>query len=296
MKTKEVFVFRASILALSIITAIVTFTVASQLYVFSKELLLAILGILASASGILLLLSYYKATLETNFKLGELDRYKSRQTHPLYYYRIVKDISILNADGKGRVDYHMECKNTSPKKLPQIKHEINYDGELENFVAYVNKKAFDQKVKKRLFYRHELKDDKKVSAKQPYNLKIWFDVKSERIAPKEDFEYDYSFTCDKLYPDMDKKDIEFTGVHINNPTDILVIRLELPKNLQFVKEDMSIWIVDKHDIRDCFEEEKCLKFHPWFVSRDQRRISWEIVKPKIACTYKLYFRALETRR
>jgi len=292
---KKIGLFASWFLAVAsaIIVGIVTYTVATKLYVISRELLLTILGILTFASVILLFQSYLRSRLETSLGLIELDRYKSRQTHPLFYYRIVKDIAILDASGRARVDYHMECRNTSPKKLPQIKHEINYDGELEDLLTYFNGKAFDKKVRKRVFFRQELEDGKKVDVKQPYNLKIWFNVKSEKIAPNEDFEYDYSFACDGLYPDMDKKDVEFTGVHITNPTDLLIIRIELPQDLEFVKEGISIWIVERHDIRDCFEEEKCLKLHPWSLSRDKRRITWEIVKPKLACTYKLYFQVLK---
>jgi len=289
VKKTELIAFRFLAVVSAMIAGILTYTIATELYVISKEILLTILGILAFSSLVLLLQSNLASRLETSFNSDELDRYKSRQTHPLYYYRIFKGITVLDASGRARVDHHMECKNTCAKTLPQIKHEINYDGELGDFLTHVNGKAFDKKVRKRVFFRQELEDDKRVNVKQPYNLKLWFDIKSEKIGPSEDFEYDYSFTCDGLYPDTDKKDVEFTGVHITNPTDLLIIRIELPKDLQFVKEGISIWVVERHDIRDCFEEERCLKLHPWSLSRDKRRITWEIAKPKIACTYKLYF-------
>jgi hypothetical protein len=287
MRRRELNIFRFAMAVLSsMIMATVIFV---MLNIFSKEILLVALGATAMATTLLLLNSYYKLRLETNFKLSELERHKLRVTHPLYYYLIKKNISILNKKGKAKVDYHMECKNTSPKRLPQIKHEINFDGKLEDFSAYVNGKPFNTKVERRLFFRKEIKDEREFSVKQPYNLKLWFDVKSERIARNEDFEYDYTFICDELYPDMDKKGKEFTGVHITNPTELLVICIELPEDMKFVEEGIFIRVMERHDVRDCFEEERCQKFYPWSVSRDKRRLSWEVPNPKIACTYKLYF-------
>jgi len=281
---------------MTITVTVATYFLVSELYVVAREALLVLLVIIASASAILLVQSYYRSTYETHLSLSELYRYKSRQTHPLYYYIIRKDIHIIDATGKAQVDYRMECKNTCPKNLPQIKHEINFDGKIEEFHAHVNGKVFNEKVKRDLYFRQQIMEHEKVDVKQPYNLKVLFNVKSERIAPDQDFDYDYSLLCTKLYPNMDKKDEEYTAIHINHPTDLLVIRIEVPQNLRFIKDGISIQVLDKHDIRDCLEEEKCLKIYPWFVSRDRRRISWEIPNPKIACSYKLYFQAQESRR
>jgi hypothetical protein len=283
--------FRSWIVALvtAIVTATLIFASTYALYLYFKELLLGIIGVLTGVGLVLLVNSYYRSKIEIGYELAELDRFKTGETHPLFYYRVEKNIVIHNKEGNATVDYHMECKNTSSRSLPQVKHEINYDGDMKKFSATIDGEDFTASVKKELFFRQKIEGEQKISVKQPYTLKIWFDLREEKIKSNYDFEYGYAFANDGLYPDMDKKGCEFSGVHINHPTELLIFRIELAESLQFVEEGIAMQVVDKHDVEDSLEMEKCLKLHPWFMSRNKRRISWEITKPKIASTYKLYF-------
>jgi hypothetical protein len=289
MSTKEV-VFGFLILTVFIV---LIFSGLWALYIYSVEYLLILLGIITGVGIVLLIRSYYLSKISASIDMNEYERLLMKTTHPLFYHVIMKTVTIKNADGDATIDYMMDCKNTSSECLSKIKHEIDHDGSIESLKATVNKQDFTKKLVLENFHTLKvLSDGKEIDRKRPFTLKMVFDVASMEIAPKADFRYGYTFTCQKLFPKLPIKGEESTSVFINHPTALLIISVELPDTMSLVTEGTHVEIYSKHEVEDFNEEKRCSVKYPVRVSNHKRKILWEVENPKIASYYTLYVQAV----
>lgn len=288
MSTKEFL----SALFISIVLAILIFAGLYSLYIYSLEYLLYFLAIITMVGTILLVRSYVYTKIRANIDLEEYRKILAKTTHPLFYGRIMKRVTIKDRDGNAEIDYRMECKNTSSETLCKIKHEIEHDGKLASLSAYVNGEDFTKDLKRENFHTLKvLEDGTEVEIKKPFTLKLVFDFTSKKIGPREDFGYGYTFACNSLFPKIEKKDEESTSVFINHPTSLLIISVELPDTMQFIPDGVHIEVLSKHEVEDHDEEERCNVKYPYRLLNRKRRILWEIENPKIASYYTLYIQA-----
>jgi hypothetical protein len=293
MSTKDIL----SAFFILIVLAILIFVGLYSLYIYSIEYLVYLLLIITVAGAILLVRSYFYTKVRADIDLEEYKKILAKTTHPLFYARIMKRVTIKDTDGNAEIDYRMECKNTSSEPLCKIKHEIEHDGKLASLSAYVNGEDFTKDLTLENFHTLKvLEDGTEVEIKKPFTLKLMFDLTSRKIRPAEDFGYGYTFTCDKLFPKIKEKGKESTAVFINHPTSLLVVSVELPDTMQFVPEGVYVEVLSKHEVEDHDEENRCSIKYPYRLLNHKRRILWELENPKIASYYVLYIQAIcETR-
>jgi len=276
-----------------LVLATLIFAGLYSLYVYSIEYLLYLLTIITVVGVILLARSHFYTKVRAELDLEEYKKILAKTTHPLFYSRIMKRVTIKDVDGNAEIDYRMECKNTSSETLCKIKHEIEHDGKLASLSAYVNGEDFAKGLVLENFHTLKvLEDGTEVEIKKPFTLKLVFDLTSKKIRPREDFWYGYNFTCDRLFPKIKEKGEESTSVFINHPTSLLVFSVELPNTMQFVPEGVHIEVLSKHEVEDHDEENRCNIKYPYRLLNHKRRILWEVENPKIASYYVLYIQAV----
>lgn len=213
-------------------------------------------------------------------RLKEYELLKLDETHPVFYRRISKFVTIKNAKGDADIDYHMESKNSGEETITQLIHEVHHDGRLESFRAYIEGREATTEYHK--FIMKEIVNGESLPS-LGHILKIKFDLTKEAISPGRNFSYGYILTYSEIFQKED-----FTGQRIMHPTAMLVMSLEAPRGIQFVEKEVEV--VDKHEVKDRREEERCNKMFPLRIIHGGKRISWEVPRPKIACTYKLHFK------
>jgi hypothetical protein len=262
------------------------------LYIYSFEYLLLLLSIITAVGGVLLARSYYRDKVRVDIDLEEYKKILKRTTHPLFYSRITKRVTIKDDGVSAEIDYRMECKNTSSSPLKKIKHEIEHDGRLESLSACVNRDDFTEGLKLENYRTlRVLEDGTEVDIQKPFTLELVFDLTAKNIEPRADFGYGYTFACEKLFPEIKEKDKESTSVFINHPTSRLIVSVEVPEKMRFVPEGVYVKIFSKHEVEDDNEENRCNVKYPYRLLNRKRRILWEVVNPKIASYYVLYIQA-----
>lgn len=278
----------------AIIYAIILLTIATpEIFSLMKEYSVIIAGALSLVAIGIALSGILSKKAEVNMKLNEYEKLKSGETHPVLYHQILKDVSILDDKGNALVSYKMTCKNTCENNIiPQLIHKIDHDGTIEEYSATINEKKAKTVFEK--FIKEKIENGKRVTPKLSHILKIKFDLSEENIKPGERFLYGYTVKYKGVYSNMFKKHEEFCGQNILHPTKSLLMLLHAPKGLRFLREEMDIEVLDKHEVRDTREERRCWEIHPPQLSHNDIEILWELQEPKIACTYKLYFTVSKT--
>ena len=284
-------IFLVSLILIVIYGLVISIILIPQLFSLLKEYSVLVSGVLALLALVIALDSMYKNRAERIVKLNEYERIRSEETHPFFYRSIIKEVKILDENGNATVSYENTCKNTSGKPIPQLKHEIKHDGTLEACSATVNQKeakaTFEKFIVKKIV-------DGEIEPRLSHILKIKFDLSDERIESEALFSYGYSLRYKSVFSNMFKKRMEFTAHHIMHPTRLLVLRVYLPRGLRFLREELDIEVLDKHEVRDFREETRCKEMYNLRVSREGKEVLWELPEPKIACTYRVHFRVSKT--
>ena len=266
--------------------AIILIIVNPLAFSFLKEYVLLIAGILVLLAIMVGSQDIFMQKAKRRMELTEYERIISDETHPVLNTRIVKDVKILTKDGDAHVVYKITCKNTSGGIIPQLLHEIKHDGTLEQYSATVNDKEAKATFDKFLI----TKINGAAKLNLSHILKIKYDLKDEKINPEDTFSYGYTLEYKGLFADMLKPLEEFTAHHIMHPTKLLMIKITAPKGFRFLATDgMSIEVTDKNEVRVDREELRCKKMYWPQLFNDDSEIFWELLEPKIACTYALHF-------
>jgi len=219
-------------------------------------------------------------------QLGEFDKWASGETHSVLYQRISKDIEILDEKGNAIIRYDMECKRTPNATLKQVVHEIFHDGKAELLEVTLNGASI--KAEKEEFVIRKKENGEKLIP-QPYRMKIKIFFPAD--VPKQDFRYSYTTRYNEVYPHMDEKDKEFTSHRVILPTFWIKFTMRLPQNsnMSFLRDAVVVRAFDEHEVEDFSEDKRIEDKYPLIVSKDDKTIIWELQRPKIAYTYKMFF-------
>ncbi len=273
-------VFVALALAYVIVVVVLLNPRASGLF---REYSIVIVGTLIAIAFSVYVRDTVQERALNRLKLKEYKELKLGETHPVFYRRITKFVTIKNHRGNADIDYHMEAKNTSEDIIQQLVHEVHHDGSLESVYAYTDEEEATTEHEKFIMKKV---DNGEILPSLANLLKIKFDLREKTIPSGRNFSYGYTLTYSEIFKDMFKQD--FTGQRIMHPTAILVMSLESPRGIQFVEKHVEV--VDKHEVRDYREERRCEQSFPPKIAHAGKRILWEVPEPKIACTYKLHFK------
>ena len=250
---------------------------------FPQHFSIIALGGLIIISLTSILYSYVKSEIIEDYEISEYKRMKLQETHPVFYRRISKYVSIKNDKGDADIDYHMESRNSGEDSIQQLVHEIHHDGRLQNYNAYSDGRKVTPEYRR--FILKELVNGE-VLPSLARVLKIKFDFREDVISPKDNFSYGYVLTYSEIFKSMFEED--YTGQRIMHPTALLVMSLEAPRGNKFIEKRVEV--VDKHEVADSREGKKCNELYPPKIIHGGKRMNWEVPEPKIACTYKLYFK------
>jgi len=221
-------------------------------------------------------------------KTEETERY----SYPVKYLRTIKDVKILRENGDAIVHFFHDCENTGNKEVPKIVHVMHYDGELRKYDVFVNGKK--KQVKSMQFIKKILTNGESMG-RLPRELKLTIDLHDEKIHPHEFFRYECRLEYDKVYKKMYEPGEEWSSYHVMMPTDSLKIMISAPKGSVFNLKNTEVRVEGFYEIEDFREEQRCKNEFPVVLMQDGTLLMWEILKPKIACTYYLYFQ-LEKRQ
>lgn len=211
--------------------------------------------------------------------------FKSVIEHPLTYKRSIKNVKILDREGSAIVHFFHQCMNTGEKPIPKIVHNMHHDGDLKTCHVSVNGSVVTPSMEK--FIERRV-DGKETAISLGHRLKVTINIEEQKILPKQWFAYDIRLDYDKVYKNMFKPHVEFSSFHVMMPTDTLKMVITTPENTIFRRDDVEVIVKGYYEIEDFEEEKRCkYEFPPLFLHDDY--LFWEIEKPKLACTYFLYF-------
>lgn len=212
--------------------------------------------------------------------------------YPITVHRAIKDIKILDEDGNATVRWQRECRNRCEKEIPKLVHETEYDGFLEALEVKVNDRKADFEVER---FITKKKVDGEETDRLAHKVKLRINLRKEKIRAGQFFRYDYTLSYREVFKDMYKGTrAEWTGYHVLVPTDSLTIVMTTPSGSKFVPGDLEVRVEGLYEIEDFREEQRCKEQYPPILLQEEDLVMWEIKKPKIACTYILYFSVVKT--
>lgn len=209
--------------------------------------------------------------------------------YPIELIRAIKDIKIIDENGNAVIRWYREARNKCEKEMPSLVHKGVYDGIVQMIEAKVNERKVNHELKRYLMKRENNgKEDQRL--KHQFVLKL--DLTKEKIAPEHVFKYEYVLNYKGVFKDMYKPNMEWTGYEVLVPTDSLTIIITAPKGSEFNSKTIDIRVMGLYEIEDFKEEEKCREDFKPLILQQGELLMWEIEKPKIACTYFIYFSLL----
>jgi hypothetical protein len=210
--------------------------------------------------------------------------------YPLTFMRTLKDVKITDNDGNAVVHFFQECRNSSDKEIPRIVHELHHDGKLNNFVVRVNEKSGD--ISQERYIERKETNGETIG---PLARKLKFTINLEKIAlsPGQTMRYDYRVDYAEVFKKMFEPNVEYTSYHVMMPTSSLKIIVAAHEGLQFNERNCYVIVKGFYEIEDFREEDRCKQEFPIVYLHDGNIMLCEILKPKIACTYYVYFQVMK---
>lgn len=216
----------------------------------------------------------------------EIDMYKKlveAKTHTYHVIDSTKEIKILNSKGDVELKYSYRCENTSERDIEQVRIRVVHDGNIESLACQVN----GVKVKPHVVSQTVTIDEKTGKEISALAHTLLFYIHPEKLVkPMEQFEYNYAYKGNRLYPKIEKE--EHTSTSIQHPTSRLTTAIFAPEGYVFTPSSVRIEVLERDDSRHLKEEERVMSKCPPICTNGQKTIIWALSEPLLANTYKIY--------
>lgn len=249
-------------------------------------LVLPIMVAITIVVSVLLLRNLLVTGAEISLKAKRYEEILSGITHTYNVLSATKDIRILDKEGDAVVKTSFVCRNAD-KELNNVNISISHDGTLGvedvecsfNNVTVTPSNAEMQKIV-------NAETDEPIAIMP---CRLIFKIKPDKpVLGRQLFSYGYKYKCDKLYPEVTKKGKEATIIEILHPNSKLTIAVNAPEGYEF-DEERNFLVYDRDGIEHTAEMKRIeVSNLPYFINQKKTMI-WEIIEPKIADRYKLYF-------
>ena len=293
-KTAQTKQFRLFVMILLTVIVYIAFflTIYPELLgVISTDILMVVVVFFIAILGAYSVFWISKSVREKREIYRKLRHYESmiaKETHTFYVYEATKEINILDASGEALIEYSFRCNNNPESKLERIRISVSHDGNLieDSLECSVNEREAQMTNIERLLVLDEKTEEPRESMPRILN----FTMRPEESVEKGTrFSYSYRYKVAKLFRYFMEKDKEFTSTLILHPTDRLKNLIRVPEGYMFNSVKFEVFDID--EVEHHAEEERIKIDCPPRLTHDKRILCWDIINPKLANIYKLYFSA-----
>lgn len=208
------------------------------------------------------------------------------ETHTFSITDALKEITILNRSGRGRITYFFKCRNNPDKTLDRIRLAVSHDGTLEedSLKCTMNGKEVKPLDIQRLLIVDE--KTREAAGRMCKNLK--FAIYPEKsIEPSAKFEYSYSYEVNNLYLEIETKNKEYSQTLILHPTRLLRYVIEAPMGYVFDR-DVRFMVIDRDEVEYIAEEKRVSEECSPILLNEGKTLVWDVYNPRIASLYRIY--------
>jgi len=248
--------------------------------------ILLVFGTVLVISFAIWLKSFSEERFRIHQKLRRYEEIISKETHTFYVYEAVKETILLKERGDAIVRYFFKCKNNPDNELNTIRINVYHDGNLkeDSIKCKVNDKEAPITKIERLIILDAKTNKPKTSMPNIFKFNI---QPVESIRKGVLFTYSYSYMIEKLYPYVKEPGKEYSQTLILHPTDRLKYIVKAPEG--YVFDSVKIEVLDRDEIKHLSEVERMQKEFPPYLTQDKKVLCWDILEPKLANIYRLYF-------
>jgi hypothetical protein len=243
--------------------------------------------------ALFLLRNLVMTRVEVSLKAKRYEEMLSGFTHTYNVLNGTKEIRLLDKDGDAIIKTSFVCRNAD-EKLDSVHINISHDGALKiedvecdfNGITIIPSNVEMQKII----------NDQTAEPISPMPYRLIFEIRPEKpVLPRQIFAYGYKYKCNKLYPYITEKGKESTIVEILHPNSKLTFIVISPEGYEF-DDEKKFSVYDRDGIEHITEMKRIEVANlPYFTSR-RKTLIWNIIEPKIADRYKLYFSISPTKK